>query len=88
VTNGFAAEYGRTAGAVFNMVLKSGTNRFHGTAYEYNRNSRFSAWNPFAGTDASGKLLPPQFANWNQFGGSLGGPVTLPHLRDVSLRSA
>ena len=37
ITDGFAAEYGRTAGAVFSTVLKSGTNNVHGDLYEYNR---------------------------------------------------
>ena len=39
VNNGLAAEWGRTSGAVMNIVLKSGTNAFHGNVYEYNRNS-------------------------------------------------
>jgi hypothetical protein len=80
VNNGFAPEYGRHAGAVFNVVLKSGTNQVHGDAYEYNRNSHFHARNPFYQLNAQGKLPFPNFINWNQFGGTLGGPVYLPHL--------
>lgn len=80
VTNGFAAEYGRNAGAVFNVVLKSGTNMLHGDVYEYNRNSLFSARNPFAQLDAQGNELFHRFVNWNQFGGTIGGPIVLPHI--------
>ncbi|MFB3923359.1 MAG: carboxypeptidase regulatory-like domain-containing protein [Terriglobia bacterium] len=80
VNNGLAPEYGRTSGAVINVVLKSGTNELHGNAYEFNRNSFFSATNPFARRDAQGRpFLQPQ-VNFNNFGGTLGGPVYLPHL--------
>ncbi len=78
VTNGFAAEYGRNAGAVFNVVLKSGTNHLHGNLYEYKRNSFFHARDPFAQLDAQGHELFHHSVNWNQFGGTLGGPVYLP----------
>lgn len=80
VNNAFAAEYGRNAGAVFNVVLKSGTNSVHGDLYEYNRNSLFHARNPFAQLDAQGNELFHRFVNWNQFGGTMGGPLYLPHL--------
>ncbi len=80
VDNGLAAEYGRTSGAVVNVVLKSGTNRLHGDAYSYNRNSYFSATNPFAQRDANGNPYLQPAVNWNDFGGTLGGPVYLPGL--------
>jgi hypothetical protein len=80
VNNNFAAEYGRNAGAVFNVVLKSGTNALHGDLYEYNRNSYFHARNPFSELNPNGNPLINPFVNWNQFGGTLGGPVYLPHL--------
>jgi len=54
VDNGLAAEWGRTNGAVFNVVLKSGSNNLHGDVYEFNRNSYFSATNPFAQRNAQG----------------------------------
>jgi len=78
VDNGLAAEYGSTSGAVVNVVLKSGTNKLHGDIYEYNRNSYFNATNPFAQRDAQGKPYLQPAINWNDFGGTLGGPVTLP----------
>jgi hypothetical protein len=87
VSNGFAAEYGRSAGAVFNVVLKSGTNNWHGSLYEYNRNSLFHARNPFAQLNAKGEEDFHRFVNWNQFGGTIGGPVTLPGLYDGRKRT-
>jgi hypothetical protein len=71
-TSTYSAEYGRTAGAQVNVVSKSGTNQFHGSLFDYLRNDIFDARNFFqpAGEDKTLKR--------NQFGGSLGGPVTLP----------
>ena len=70
VQSQFAAEYGRNSGSVVNILTKSGTNQFHGTAYEYNRDSFFDARNFFNVTPDDQTL----FIN-NQFGGSIGGPV-------------
>jgi hypothetical protein len=70
VLSNFEPEYGRNAGAVINIVTKSGTNQLHGSAIEYFRNSALDARNffNFAGQPKA------QFHN-NQFGGSLGGPI-------------
>ena len=68
LTNTYGAEYGGS-GAAVNQVTKSGTNNFHGSAYEYYRDSAFDARNYF--DPASG---PPSFHR-SQFGGSLGGPI-------------
>jgi Carboxypeptidase regulatory-like domain/TonB dependent receptor len=67
-TNNFSAEYGQAAGAVVNATIRSGSNRFRGVGFEFLRNDRFDARNPFAPTE--GKRL-----NRHQFGGTLGGPV-------------
>ena len=70
VLSNFAPEYGRNGGAVVNIVTKSGTNKLHGTAFEYFRNNALDARNFF---DTSAHPKAP-FHN-NQFGGSLGGPI-------------
>jgi hypothetical protein len=68
-TNNFSAEYGQAAGAVINATIRSGTNSFRGVGFEFLRNDRFDARNPFAAS-SEGKRL-----NRHLFGGTLGGPV-------------
>ena len=70
VLSNFEPEYGRNAGAVVNIVTKSGTNALHGTAGEYFRNNALDARNHF---NPSSQPKAP-FHN-NQFGASLGGPI-------------
>lgn len=70
VLSNYEPEYGRNAGGIINIVTKSGTNQFHGTAAEYFRNNALDARNYF---NAQGQTQAP-FHN-NQFGGSIGGPV-------------
>ena len=70
-TNNYSAEYGRAAGGVFNVVTKSGTNRFHGTAFEFHRNENVNANDFFQ--NRAGKAKPP--FTFNQFGGTFGGPI-------------
>ena len=67
LTNSFDAEYGRNSGAVVNVVNKSGTNQWHGSGFEFFRNTVLNARNYFESST-------PQF-NQNQFGGTLGGPI-------------
>lgn len=63
----YDAQFGSVSGALMQATTKSGTNSFHGSAFEYLRNDFFNAkdW-------TSGELLP---LRWNQFGGSIGGPI-------------
>jgi hypothetical protein len=68
-TNSYAAEAGRTAGGVINIVTRSGTNKFHGSAYEYFRNDIFDGRSFFQTTGAKPELRQ------NQFGASIGGPI-------------
>jgi hypothetical protein len=70
-TSTFAPEYGRTPGAQVSVITKSGTNRFHGTAFEYFRNEVLDANDWFA--DNSG--LKKAALRQNDFGGVLGGPM-------------
>jgi hypothetical protein len=73
-----AAEYGRNSGAVVNIAIKSGTNQFHGSAYEFLRNDNLDARNFFERCPASNPNCPgggkQEFRN-NNFGGVLGGPI-------------
>ena len=67
----FSAEYGRATGGVLNVTTKSGTNRYHGTAFEFFRNDALDANSFFS--NRSGLTKPP--LRWNQFGGNFGGPI-------------
>lgn len=69
-TNAFTAEAGRTAGAVVDVITKSGTNNFHGSVFEFFRNTNLDAY-PFA----FGVTIPKPPFHQNQYGGSIGGPV-------------
>lgn len=76
----YSAEYGRGSGAQINVVLKSGTNTFHGTLFEYFRNRNLDAKNYFdlpdcAPTSAPNTCGPIPGLQRNQFGGTLGGPI-------------
>ena len=69
-TNSFTADTGRDAGAVVNIITKTGTNAYHGSLYEFFRNDIFDATSYGFGND-----LPKSEYRQNQFGGSVGGPI-------------
>ena len=71
--NTYDAEYGRSAGAQLNMVIKSGTRTLHGSAYEYFRNSALQARDAL-----DDGTLPRSELQRHQFGGTLGGPLWFP----------
>jgi hypothetical protein len=71
LTNNMSAEFGRTGGGVISVISKSGTNQFHGSAFEYLRNSALNANEFFA--NQSGAPRPPLV--FNQYGGAIGGPI-------------
>jgi hypothetical protein len=75
-TDNYSAEYGRSAGAVVNVSIRSGTNQFHGKAYDYLRNTVFNAVGPFTppSNPLTGKPQKPILIR-NQFGGTFGGPI-------------
>jgi hypothetical protein len=79
-TDNYSAEYGRSAGAVINVSIRSGTNKFHGKAWDYLRNTDLNAIGPFTPpTNAlTGKPQKPVLIR-NQFGGTLGGPIWKDH---------
>jgi hypothetical protein len=70
VTNTFSADLGRTTGGAITFITKSGTNQFHGTAYEFFRNQQLDARQPNL---LAGQPKPPY--QQHNFGGSIGGPV-------------
>ena len=69
-TNAFAAEYGQFSGAIVSVITKSGTNKFHGSLFEFNRNTDFNAWN---WNPSAGSIKAPYHRN--QYGGTVGGPI-------------
>ncbi len=82
-TDNYAAEYGQNAGAVVNVLTKSGSSEFHGNLFEYLRNAVFNAPNYFGYlrnpvTNQYVKTVDP--LKRNQFGGTIGGPVEIPGL--------
>jgi hypothetical protein len=79
VTSTLNPEYARTSGSVMNAVIKSGTNSFHGDAFEFYRTRGFDAANPFTAPSPDGKILPDPFHE-NEYGGTIGGPIIKNHL--------
>jgi len=77
-TSNYAAELGQAGGGLFNVTMRSGTNQFHGGAFEYFVNEALNAGTPFT-NDGKGHLLRPRQRR-NDWGFSLGGPVIIPKL--------
>src|SRR6202049_1921947 len=71
-TSNFAAEYGAVGGGLFNASMRSGTNQYHGSLYDYNVNEAYNASQPYTGLHNK--------ARRNDYGGSLGGPIRIPKL--------
>ncbi len=74
-TSDYSAEFGHAAGAVLNVTTKSGTNAYHGDLFEFLRNDFFDAKDFFV----LNSQRKPEFRQ-NQFGGTIGGPLSIPHL--------
>ncbi len=71
------ASYGNYLGGVISVTIKSGTNKFHGDVFEFIRNDAFNAntWANGLGAGTSTGVLPTPKLRWNEFGGTLGGPI-------------
>lgn len=79
-TSNFAAEYGQVSGGLFNFTMRSGTNQYHGSLYDYFTNEDLNAGIPFTDSGHGHLLRPP--THKNDFGGSVGGPVRIPKVYD------
>src|SRR3984957_2744455 len=77
IENNYSAEYGRSNGGVVSVVTKSGTNQMHGTLFDYLRNTDLNA-NNFFNQSTPGEYQPRPVLIRNQFGGTIGGPITIP----------
>ncbi len=73
----YSAQYGRAAGGQVNVITRSGTNKFHGTLYEFFRNDALDA-NTWGNKAFSTPAAPRTPLRYNDFGGSFGGPVIIP----------
>jgi outer membrane receptor protein involved in Fe transport len=72
VTNMFSAELGHSAGGQFNIITKSGTNKWHGSAWEFNNNRNFNAMDNL---EKSSGLTEPRRVDRNRAGADIGGPI-------------
>ena len=77
ITNNASAEFGNYQGGVINVVMKSGTNQYHGNVFEDLRNDKLNAnnWANNWNLQANGQATPRPPLRWNEFGGTLGGPI-------------
>jgi hypothetical protein len=77
VTSNPNAEFGQFLGGVISVSMKSGTNQFHGSLFEFLRNDKMNAneWSNNFTVQANGQATPRQPMRWNEFGGTIGGPV-------------
>jgi len=80
LTSNYPAEYGRNAGGIVSVATRSGTNKFHGSAFDFLRNDALDANSYF--NKIANPVLPRSALRRNQFGGTLGGPLTLPGIVD------
>jgi Carboxypeptidase regulatory-like domain len=73
ITNNASAEFGNFQGGIVNVIIKSGTNQYHGNVFEYFRNDKLNANNWGRNWTVGQNFRSP--IRWNQFGGTFGGPV-------------
>ncbi len=82
LTSNYPPDYGISSGATFSLSLKSGTEKFHGTAYEFNRNTDYDANDYF--NKFNGAHNPRQVLHYNIFGFNVGGPVMIPKVYNTN----
>jgi len=75
-TSNYAPEFGQAGGGLFNITMKSGTNQYHGSGYEYFVNEDLNAAFPFSNNGQGAEYRPRN--RRNDFGGTLGGPIRIP----------
>ena len=75
ITNQFAAEYGHSAGGQFNTITKSGTNDWHGSAWLFNNNRNYNAYDNLEKTPVDGVVPPKPRYDFNRTGVEVGGPI-------------
>ena len=85
-TSNYAAEFGAAGGGLFNIVMKSGTNAYHGTGYEYFVNEDLNASRAFSSSTGAGGKFQDRNRR-NDYGGTLGGPIYIPKVYDGHNRS-
>lgn len=77
-SSNYSPEFGTAGGGLFNITMKSGTNQFHGSGYDYFVNEALNAGYPFSNNGSGNKVRPRN--RRNDYGGTLGGPVWIPKL--------
>ena len=83
LASNYPPDYGISSGATMSLALKSGTQKFHGEAYEFFRNDALDA-NNFFNNGYNGNFAPVPKLRQNIFGGNVGGPLFIPHLYNTS----
>jgi len=78
MTSNYPPDYGISSGATMSLSLKSGTQKYHGELYEFNRNTDYDANNYF--NKLSSPVTPRTSTHYNIFGGNVGGPIFIPHV--------
>ncbi len=82
LTSTYSAEYGRTPGGQFTFLTRSGTNKLHGSLYDYFRGDPLDTVDWFSGLKGRGTFIPPHYTQ-NNFGATGGGPILIPGRRHV-----
>jgi len=82
LTSNYPPDYGISSGATMSLSLKSGTQKYHGELFEFNRNTDYDANNYF--NKLSTPITPRTSTHYNIFGGNIGGPLFIPHVYNTN----